>query len=53
VIAGHAEPILRNASLIATLDCFVSLAEVARKNHYVLPSLSEDSRIEIEEGGIP
>ena len=52
-IAEHSEPILRNAGLIARADCLVSLAEVARKNHYVLPTLSENSRIEIEGGRHP
>jgi DNA mismatch repair protein MutS len=53
LIAEHAGAILRNASLIATLDCYASLADVARDHHYVSPVLSEETRIEIEEGRHP
>ncbi|MBI1807356.1 MAG: DNA mismatch repair protein MutS, partial [Ignavibacteria bacterium] len=52
-IAQHAEPIQRNAQLIAMLDCFVSLADIAVEYNYVRPDIDESTRIEILEGRHP
>ena len=41
MIAGETESIQQNAGLVALLDCFVSLAEVAAENGYVLPEIAD------------
>jgi DNA mismatch repair protein MutS len=52
-IDEHAAEIQANAGLIATLDCFASLAGVAEENSYVLPEVSGENRIEITGGRHP
>ncbi|HYQ85785.1 MAG TPA: DNA mismatch repair protein MutS [Bacteroidota bacterium] len=52
-IAGETESIQQNAGLVALLDCFVSLAEVATENNYVLPEIGDDAAIEIIGGRHP
>ncbi len=52
-IASHAESIQRNAQLIAMLDCFVSLADVAVEYGYNKPEINNKTRIEIQEGRHP
>lgn len=54
------EILLRNIALlqqissaIATLDCVVSLAVVAKENKYCRPEITEGDRLEIEEGRHP
>jgi len=42
-----------NAQQIATLDCLVSLAQVALENRYSLPEVNEDDALIIEEGRHP
>ncbi|MBI2428909.1 MAG: DNA mismatch repair protein MutS, partial [Ignavibacteriales bacterium] len=42
-----------NAQQIATLDCFVSLAQVAVENKYTLPEVNESDELIIEEGRHP
>lgn len=42
-----------NASLIAELDCYMSLSEIAVSNRYVRPNICEDDRIHIENGRHP
>ncbi len=51
--AEHSEPILRNAQLLAMLDCFVSFALVARERGYTRPSVEESDRLEIRGGRHP
>ena len=51
-VAEHASSIQNNAGLIASLDCFVSLA-AAVDNSYVRPTLDESSVLEIIEGRHP
>jgi len=53
MIAGETESIQQNAGLVALLDCFVSLAEVAAENGYVLPEIADDATIEIIGGRHP
>ena len=45
--------IARTATELARLDCFVSLATVARERGYVRPSLDESHNLLIEEGRHP
>lgn len=52
-IAEHAETIQRNARLIAMLDCFAALADVAVEYEYVCPEVDEGTRIEIIAGRHP
>ncbi len=49
----YVQTIQQNASLIAGIDCFLSLAETAAKNNYVKPELNESFAIEIKEGRHP
>ncbi|MBI4546498.1 MAG: DNA mismatch repair protein MutS [Ignavibacteriae bacterium] len=52
-IAEQAEAVLQNARLIAMLDCFASLADVAVEYNHVEPEVDEGTRIEIIEGRHP
>jgi len=52
-IAEKAGIIQENARLIATLDCFCSLADIAVEYGYSKPLLDEGSRIDIAEGRHP
>ncbi len=52
-IAEDAGIIQENARLIATLDCFVSLASTAVDHAYIMPQLDNDTTIEIHEGRHP
>ncbi len=52
-IASQAERIQRTASLLAELDCYVSLADVAVRNDYCRPEVDYGSVINIKEGRHP
>ncbi|RKY83912.1 DNA mismatch repair protein MutS, partial [candidate division KSB1 bacterium] len=52
-VVSHAEAIQKNAHLIAQLDIFAALAEVAVTNNYHKPEVSDSDRIVIEEGRHP
>ena len=52
-IAERASAIQENALLLATLDCFASLAEVAAENRYVCPTVDDSLRIDIRQGRHP
>jgi DNA mismatch repair protein MutS len=52
-IADHAAEVQSTATQIATLDCYVALAEVAVANHYVCPHVDNSRVIEIKEGRHP
>jgi len=45
--------ILTMASFLATVDCLLSLAQVARENQYCRPQINEDQRISIDQGRHP
>jgi DNA mismatch repair protein MutS len=49
----HAGRMVRTARALATLDVLVSLAEVAERNRYVRPELSDGQRIHIVAGRHP
>ncbi|MCX7983952.1 MAG: DNA mismatch repair protein MutS [Bacteroidetes bacterium] len=52
-IAEHAIIIQENARAIATLDCLLSLANVAVENNYTCPEVNDSTRLEIIEGRHP
>ncbi len=52
-IAENSERIRKTASLIATIDVFRSLSEVARKNSYVCPDVDLSTDIIIKDGRHP
>jgi len=52
-VAEQSGAILENAHALATLDCFVSLADVAVENDYVAPEVDESQRLMIKDGRHP
>lgn len=52
-VIQYAAAIQATADLLARLDCFTTLAEVARRRNYVQPHLRDDDRIEIKDGRHP
>ncbi|MBQ2393123.1 MAG: DNA mismatch repair protein MutS [Alistipes sp.] len=52
-IASSLTKLLRNASVVARIDCLHSFAVLARQRRYVRPTLDEGKRIEIREGRHP
>ncbi len=52
-IAEYSATILENARILATFDCFVSLADVAVENNYVCPEVDDSTWLEIKEGRHP
>ncbi|MDQ7092718.1 DNA mismatch repair protein MutS [Desulfosporosinus sp. PR] len=52
-VRAHTQSILRVADILAELDVFVSLAEVAVRNRYVRPQITRDGEISIVEGRHP
>ncbi|MFT6866244.1 MAG: DNA mismatch repair protein MutS [Cyclobacteriaceae bacterium] len=54
VLAGeYIDAIQQNAKAIATLDCLTSFAQLARKNKYTKPTISEEYLLDIKEGRHP
>lgn len=51
--AERSEPILRNAQLLAMLDCLVGFARLARDRDYRKPVIEESMRLEIVGGRHP
>lgn len=51
--ADKTKVIQNNAALLALLDVYVSLAEVASRNNYVRPEVAYDDRIYIKDGRHP
>ncbi|MFT5954511.1 MAG: DNA mismatch repair protein MutS [Cyclobacteriaceae bacterium] len=49
----YVESIQQNARAIATVDCLVNFATVARQNKYIKPTLSDESIIDIKKGRHP
>ena len=52
-IADNCERIRKSAALIAEIDAFLSLAEVASKNNYVCPEIDLSTDIYIKDGRHP
>jgi DNA mismatch repair protein MutS len=51
--AEHSDAILRNAQLLAMLDCLVGFARLARERDYRRPTLEDSTRLEIVGGRHP
>ncbi|MEP0366517.1 MAG: DNA mismatch repair protein MutS [Cyclobacteriaceae bacterium] len=49
----YIEAIQQNARAIAALDCLTSFAQLAGKNNYVKPTISEEYLLDIKEGRHP
>jgi DNA mismatch repair protein MutS len=52
-IGQYIQPVQHNAQLVARLDCLLSFAKVADKNHYVRPELDDSRVIDIQQGRHP
>ena len=52
-IAGEIGRIQKTAAAVAEIDALASLADVARRNHYVKPKLNDEGRITIKDGRHP
>jgi DNA mismatch repair protein MutS len=52
-VAEAVEPVQRNARFLALLDVFASLAEVAERNGYVRPEVSDSGVLDIVDGRHP
>jgi DNA mismatch repair protein MutS len=52
-ISEYSGSILEDAHILATLDCYISLADVAVENDYVYPDVDDSLRLEIKEGRHP
>ena len=52
-IAAQMEPVQKSAKAIAELDVFCSLALVAERNNYAMPSINRKGVIDIKEGRHP
>jgi DNA mismatch repair protein MutS len=52
-ISEYSSNILEDAHILATLDCYISLADVAVENNYVYPEIDDSLRLEIKEGRHP
>lgn len=52
-IANEVLRVQKTASLLAKLDCYVSLSDVAERNNYVCPEIEYGSTIVIKEGRHP
>ena len=53
ILARNIPLFQRIANAVATLDCLVSFATVAKENKYCRPEIAEDGALEIEEGRHP
>ena len=51
--AENSDRVLKNARLIAELDCYLSLATVASRNHFVRPEIDQSDVIDIRDGRHP
>ena len=52
-ISSSLRTLLRNAAVVARIDCLQSFATLARQRRYVRPTLDEGKRIEIKQGRHP
>lgn len=48
--AEYVTPIQQNAFVLAKLDCLMSFAEIAQKNNYCRPEITEETTLDIREG---
>jgi len=52
-VAGYAEEIQQIAEAVAELDCLQSFAEIAYRNNYCKPAITDDQKIDIKKGRHP
>lgn len=52
-IAAHVARVQQNSHMLAQIDCYLSLAQTARSNHYTRPVLSDEHVIDIRDGRHP
>jgi len=52
-IGNYIHPIQHNAQLVARIDCLLSFAKLAQKNHYARPELDDSTLLDIREGRHP
>ncbi len=52
-VAGETAALQQNASLLAELDCYAALADVAVRHGYTRPDVDGSRRLEIEDGRHP
>jgi len=52
-IADHSSRLIKSAQLLAQVDVFCCLAEIARQYHYLQPQVTNDQTISITEGRHP
>ncbi|MBK6931331.1 MAG: DNA mismatch repair protein MutS [Saprospirales bacterium] len=52
-VGAYIAPVQHNAQIIARLDCLLSLARVAVRQHYVRPEMDESLSLEIKDGRHP
>jgi len=52
-LKNHISIFLKNASLLASMDCFLSFSIVSIQNNYVKPVISNDKCIDIKKGRHP
>lgn len=52
-VADYIQPIQHNAQLVARVDCLLSFAVVATKQHYCLPQITESLQLNIKAGRHP
>jgi DNA mismatch repair protein MutS len=52
-IGQYIQPIQHDAHLIARLDCLLSFAKIAVKNHYTRPELDDSTLLDVREGRHP
>ena len=51
--SAYVTQIQQNARVLATVDCLMSFARVAKSNHYVKPKISDTDTLEIKDGRHP
>lgn len=52
-IGAYIQPVQQNAQAIARIDCLLSFAKVAVKNHYNRPELDDSTTLDIRDGRHP
>lgn len=52
-VAEYTGAVQQNAQVISSLDALASFATVSRKNHYVLPQITEGKELDIKDGRHP
>ncbi len=52
-LSDYIQPVQKNASLLAQVDCFLSFSSTALKNNYVRPRVNDTKVIDIKDGRHP